>query len=210
VRAAADSNPPLCQVVRSIVDHVTALTQAPEIALPVVARIVIEVGSGQDHAGLTRLCRLHEVGPASGPAAAIAPTMIGSIKPTTIGQAANCHAVGAATSLTNAASALEPHPPADFGPIAGIELPHLTSDGHQSPVVATPVHKHSARSQSGVQCQAVAQGMEKSTVFCSLSKSKSGRQPNHPLSSVRRGEAADRGPKFRCGRAEGCRGKPAR
>jgi hypothetical protein len=60
-------DPALCQVVRSIVDHVTALAQAPEIALSVVARIVVEVGSSQDHAGLTRLRHLHEVGPAGGP-----------------------------------------------------------------------------------------------------------------------------------------------
>ena len=120
-------------------DHVTALAQAFEIALPVVAGIVIKMGSSQDHPGLTRLCRLHEVGPAGGAAAAIAPTMTGSIKPATIGQAANCHAVGAATSLTNAASSLEPHPPADFGPISGIVLAHLWSDRHQSPVVTTPV-----------------------------------------------------------------------
>jgi hypothetical protein len=91
--------PPLRQVVRAIVNHVTALAQALEIALPVVARIVIEMCSGEDHAGLSLLCRLHEVGPAGGPAAAIAPTMTGSIKPTTIGQAANRHAAGAPTSL---------------------------------------------------------------------------------------------------------------
>src|SRR5271154_138601 len=118
-------NPPLRQVVRAIVDHVAALAQALEIALPVVARVVVKVCGGQDHTGLPRLRRLHEVGPAGGPAAAIAPTMTGSIKPAPTGQAANCHAVGAATSLTNAASAREPHPPADLRPIAGIELPHL-------------------------------------------------------------------------------------
>ena len=68
-------DPALCQVVRSIVDHVTALAQAPEIALSVVARIVIEVGSSQDHAGLPLLHYLYEIWPTSVPAAAIAPTV---------------------------------------------------------------------------------------------------------------------------------------
>ena len=135
------------------------------LRVPVVAGIVIEVGSSQDHAGLTCLRRLHEVGPAGGAAAAIAPTVRGSIKPATIGQAANCHAVGAAASLTDTASALEPHPPADFGPISGIKFAHLRSDRHQSPVVAMPVHKPSGRSQSRIQCQAIAQGIETPTFF---------------------------------------------
>ncbi len=133
-------NPALCEMMRSIVDHVTALAQAPEIALSVVTWIVIEMGRGQDHSGLPLLRRLHEVGPAGVPTAAIAPTMTGNIEPTAIGQAANCHAVRAATSLTNALSTLEPHPPADFAPISCIELPHLRSYRHQSLVVATPVH----------------------------------------------------------------------
>ena len=58
--------------------------------------------------------------------------LTGSIKPASIGQAANCLAVGAATSLTNAASALEPHPPADFGPISGENL------GSQDPMGMNP------------------------------------------------------------------------
>jgi hypothetical protein len=45
------SDPPLHQMVRAIVDRVAARAQALEIALPVVAWIVNEVCSSQDHAG---------------------------------------------------------------------------------------------------------------------------------------------------------------
>ena len=94
---------------------------------------------GQDHSGLPLLQRVHEIRPTGGPAAAIAPTKLRSIEPSAIGQAANPHAVRSTASLTNAPSALEPDPSADLRPIARIELAHLTSDRHHTPVAATPV-----------------------------------------------------------------------
>jgi hypothetical protein len=36
-----------------VVDQVTALAQAPQVAQSVIRRIVIEVGGSQNHAGLT-------------------------------------------------------------------------------------------------------------------------------------------------------------
>jgi hypothetical protein len=138
------------------------------------------MGGGQDYSSLPLLYRLHEIRPTSVPAAAIAPTELRGVKPTAVGQAANPHAVRSTASLTNASSALEPDPPADLRPIARIERAHFRSDRHQNPVAATPVHKRSVRSQSHVQCQAVAQRMETSILFYSLSKSKSGRHPNRP------------------------------
>jgi hypothetical protein len=117
----------------------TALAQAPEVAFPVVAGIVIEMGGGQDHSGLPLLYRLHEVGPTGMTAAAIAPSKTRSVEPTAIGQAANPHAVRSTTSLTNASSALEPDPLADLSPISWIELSHFRSDWHQYPTAATPV-----------------------------------------------------------------------
>ena len=67
------ADPPLHQVVRAIVDHVAALAQALEIALSVVARVVIEVCRGQNHTGVPGLRRFDEIRPARRAAAAIAP-----------------------------------------------------------------------------------------------------------------------------------------
>jgi len=77
-------DPPLRQMVRTIVNHV-ALTRAAEIAQPVVARIVIEVRRGQNDTGLAHLRCFHEIGPSGGPAAVIALGVPSGVEPTPVG-----------------------------------------------------------------------------------------------------------------------------
>ena len=52
-------------MVRAIVDQMAALAQAPEIAQPVIARVMIEMRCRQDDAGRPHLRRLIEIGPPS-------------------------------------------------------------------------------------------------------------------------------------------------
>ena len=95
-------------------DHVAALAQALEIARPVIARVMIEVRRGQDHAGLPDLRRFHQIGPTGRSTAAIAPGPTGGVEPATVGQTANRHAMWAAASLAQAGGTLKPHVPADL------------------------------------------------------------------------------------------------
>ena len=113
-------------MVRPIMDHMAALAQAPEIAQPVVARIVIEMRRGQDHPGVPDLHGFHEIGPSGGPAAAIAPGVLSGVEPPPVGQATDGDTMGPAASLAHAGSALEPHPATNLQPIVGIKPPHLT------------------------------------------------------------------------------------
>lgn len=158
---------------RAIVEHVTALAQALEVAPPVIAGIVIKMCGGQDHSGLPLLYCLHEIRPTSVPAAAIAPTELRGVEPTAIGQAANPHAVRSTTSLTNTPGALEPDPSADLRLIAWIELARLRSDGHQYPRRRNAgALECNGRSHSRLRSQAAAQSIETPTVFCFLAKSR--------------------------------------
>ena len=50
----------------AVVDHVAALAQALEVLQPVVARVVIEIGGGEDDMGMPDLRRFGEVGSAGG------------------------------------------------------------------------------------------------------------------------------------------------
>src|SRR5882762_5526441 len=120
-------------MVRAIVDQVAALAQALEIAPTVIARVMIEVRRGQDHASSPHLCRLLEIGPSGRPAAAVAPRVTGGVEPTAIRQTAYSHAMWPAASLAHASGALEPHAPADLWPIAGVEPPHFRLDRHRHP-----------------------------------------------------------------------------
>ena len=76
-------------MVRPVVDQVAALTQALQIARPIVARIVVEVCGGQDDAGPSYPCGLSDIGPGGGLALVIAPRMTGSVEPAAVRQAAN-------------------------------------------------------------------------------------------------------------------------
>ena len=121
-------------MVRAVVDHVTALAQAPEVAQPVVARVIIEVRRREHDAGVADLRRFDEIGPTRGPTSAVTPGVTGGIEPAAVGQTANGHAMRPTASLAHAGGALEPHPPADLRPIARIKLPHLRPDRHRYPV----------------------------------------------------------------------------
>ena len=59
-------DPPLLEVVRPVVDEVTALAEAAQVAQPVVARIVIEVGGGKDDPCRPLSRQLLQVRPAAG------------------------------------------------------------------------------------------------------------------------------------------------
>ena len=75
---------------------------------------MIEVRCGQDDAGSPDLRRLFEIGPARRPAAAIAPGVTRAVEPTSVGQAANSHAMRPAASLANAGGPFEPHATANL------------------------------------------------------------------------------------------------
>ena len=66
-------DPSAGQMVRMIMDHVAALTEAFQVALPVVARIMIEMRRRQDDAGLPERHRLLDIRPSRWPAPAAAP-----------------------------------------------------------------------------------------------------------------------------------------
>ena len=55
-------DPTLRQMVRAVVDQMTALAQAFQVARSVVARIVVEMGRGKHDAGAPHADRLLDVG----------------------------------------------------------------------------------------------------------------------------------------------------
>src|SRR5690242_12474289 len=112
-------------MVRPIVDHVAALTEAFKIAQPAIARVMIEVGRCQDDAGSPHPGHFLQIGPPGRPPAPIAPGMTGGVEPPSVRQTADSDAMWPAASLANTGGALEPDVPANLRPIAGIKSPHL-------------------------------------------------------------------------------------
>jgi hypothetical protein len=114
----------------TIVDDVATLTEALEIAPPVIAGVVIEVRRCEYYAGLSYLRRLYKIGPPCTPTPRVPPSVAGGIEPTPIGQTANSPSMRATASLTNPSGALKAHAPADLRPIAWIYSPHFKFDWH--------------------------------------------------------------------------------
>src|SRR4051812_9003945 len=122
-------------MMRSVVNEMAALTQASQVFQPIVAWIVIEVGSGQNDAGLTHVRRFLDVGLASRTAAMIAPGLTGVVVPPSIRQTANDFAMRTPAALTDAAGTLEPHMVAELRPVDRIKPAHLSLDRHSTPLV---------------------------------------------------------------------------
>ena len=104
-------------MVRPVVDHVAALTQAAQVSQSVVSRIVIEVGRGQDDAGLPYPGCFLDIGPAGGTTAAIAPGLTSDIEPASVRQNADDLAMRPAAALADAAGTPEAHMPAELRPV---------------------------------------------------------------------------------------------
>src|SRR3954447_19857404 len=82
-------DPPLLKVMGPVVDQMATLTEASQVLETVIARIVIEVGSGQNDAGLACVSRFFDIGPASRAAVVIAPGLTGLVVPAAIRQNAD-------------------------------------------------------------------------------------------------------------------------
>src|SRR4051794_8851121 len=104
-------------MMRPIVDQMTALAKAAQVLDTIVARIVIEMSSGQNDPGLAHAGRFRDVGSADRAAALIAPGAADRIVPASVRQNADDCAVRPPAALTDPAGACEPHMPAELRPI---------------------------------------------------------------------------------------------
>ena len=118
--ALAVGDPSLQQVPGPIVRQVAALAKAPQVAQPVVGRVMVEMRRGQDDAGRVLPDHVFEVRPASRATAPVAPRAKPGIEPAPVRQAAEIQAVRSSAALAFAARALEPHAAAQLRPVAGI------------------------------------------------------------------------------------------
>ena len=101
----------------AVMQQMTALAEAGEIARPVVAWIVVDV-SGREHDARDPLARhLQEVGPARRMAAAIAPGPQAGIEPTPIRKAADEGEVWSATTLALSCSTLNANAATQLTPV---------------------------------------------------------------------------------------------
>jgi hypothetical protein len=117
-------------MVRSIVQHVAALTESAQILEPIVRRIAVEMGRCEHDARRPKPSGLHEIRPTGGPSSAISPCRRLLVEPSAVWQAAEADEMWPAATLASALSGLEADLPAQLAPIWRIERAQLGSDGH--------------------------------------------------------------------------------
>jgi hypothetical protein len=91
-------------MVRSVMQHVAALTKRAQILQPIVRRIAVQVRRGEHDARRPKPGCLHEIGPAGGPSSAISPCRRLIVEPSPVWQAAEANEVRPAATLASALS----------------------------------------------------------------------------------------------------------
>jgi hypothetical protein len=125
-------------MVRAVVQHVTSLAEAPEIAEPVVRGVAVQVRGCEHDARLAKSGGFNQVRPSRGTAAPIAPRSAIFIEPAPVWQTTQRNEVRTAAPLASAACALETHSTAKLAPVRWIEGAQLGSDRHDYAALCLP------------------------------------------------------------------------
>jgi hypothetical protein len=124
------SDPPLCQVMRPVVEHVTALAEGAEVPQPVIGRVAVQMRGREHDACHSIPTCLDKVGPWGRAPAAIPPRRRLLVEPAPVRQATYESEVRPPAALARTSGALEANAPAQLTPVPRIERPQLTADGH--------------------------------------------------------------------------------
>jgi hypothetical protein len=117
-------------MVRSIVQHVAALTERAQILHPIVRRIAVKMRRREYDARHPEPRCLHKVGPSGHSSPAIPPRRRLLVEPAPVRQAAEEGKMGSATALAPSFGAFEADVAAQFAPVRGIEWSQLWADWH--------------------------------------------------------------------------------
>ena len=82
------SDPALCQMVRPIVQHVTALAERAQILHPIVSRVAVQVGRCEHDARHPKPSHLHKIGPSGRAPSTVPPRRCFFVEPAPVRQAA--------------------------------------------------------------------------------------------------------------------------
>src|SRR4051794_37697817 len=115
-------------MMRPVVDQMAALAETSQVLQAIIARIMIEMGSGEDNAGPAHASHFRDIGPTGRSAAMSAPSLTGLVVPATVRQTADDRAMCTPAALADAAGAFESHMPAQLRPVDRIIPAHLSFD----------------------------------------------------------------------------------
>ena len=117
-------------MMRSVLQHVAALTECAQIGHPVIGGITVEVRRCEHDARHPEPCRLHEIGPSSQPSAAVPPRRRLLIKPASVGQTAHKGQMSPTTTLASSSSTFEADMVTELAPVGRVQRSQLSAYRH--------------------------------------------------------------------------------
>ena len=130
------AEPPLRKMERPIVDHVTPLAQALQIAPVIPGRIVVHMCSRQNDLRGAETHRLDQVRPSAWSPLTRPPGLHLRVIPTSVRQAPHDEAVGSTADLTATLRPLKADDTAYRGPIGRIEIAEIPANWHAATLSA--------------------------------------------------------------------------
>ena len=120
----------LCQMMRSVLQHVAALTERAQICHPIIGRIAVEVCRCEHDARHPEPCCLHEIGPPSQPPTAVPPRRRLIIEPASVRQAAHKGQMSPTTTLALTSGTFEANVVTELAPVGRVQRSQLSAYGH--------------------------------------------------------------------------------
>ena len=117
-------------MLRSVLQHMTALTECAQIGHPIISRIAVQVCRREHDARHPEPYYLHEVGPSSRPSAAVPPRRRLLIKPASVGQTAHKGQMSPTTTLASSSSTFEADMVTELAPVGRVQRSQVAADGH--------------------------------------------------------------------------------
>ena len=117
-------------MMRSVLQHVAALTECAQIGHPVIGGITVEVCRCEHDARHPEPCRLHEIGPSSQPSVAVPPRRRLLIEPASVRQTANKGQMPPTATLALSSSTFEANVVTELTPMGRVQRSQLSAYGH--------------------------------------------------------------------------------
>ena len=107
-------------MMRSVLQHMAALTECAQIGHPIISRIAVQVCRREHDARHPEPYYLHQVGPSSRPSAAVPPRRRLLIKPASVGQTAHKGQMSPPTTLALSCSTFEANMVTELAPVGRV------------------------------------------------------------------------------------------
>lgn len=124
-------DPPLSQMMRTVMNYVAALAKASQVAKPIIGWVMVKMRRGEKNSRCLHAGKLFQIRPAGAAPPPVAPGLPFLIVPPSVRKTPHRCPMRPAAALADPSGALKTHPPAEFPPMRGIKAAKIRANGHK-------------------------------------------------------------------------------